>query len=78
MFRWGFFYEELLIVVHDNLKLNANASTEVQRLKEVCHVQVHVTSDPSMLSSIGSEVDSMPNSVVLSNKRWLKRVLLLL
>ncbi|KAK2410045.1 hypothetical protein QL285_045436 [Trifolium repens] len=47
-----------------DLKLNDSEPTTVQHLEtEVRPVQVHVASDPPMMSSTGSEVHSAPNSV---------------
>ncbi|MCI92226.1 hypothetical protein A2U01_0113522, partial [Trifolium medium] len=43
--------------------------TNVQRLKtEARPVQVHVASDPTVLSSTGSEVDPAPNGVAAEQK----------
>jgi hypothetical protein len=66
--------EELLIVVHDkDLKLNDSEPTTVQHLEtEARPVQVHVASNPPMMSSTGSEVHSAPNSVAAEQQEATK------
>jgi hypothetical protein len=55
----------LLVVVHDkDLKFNDSESTTVHRLDtEVRPIQVHVASDPLVMSSTGPEVHSALNGV---------------
>ncbi|MCI30659.1 hypothetical protein A2U01_0051870, partial [Trifolium medium] len=64
--------EELLIVVHDKfLKLNDSEPTEVQRFETEVRphpVQVHVASNPQVLSSTDSKVDSAPTGVAAEQK----------
>jgi hypothetical protein len=57
--------EELLIVVQDkDLKLNDSEPATVQRLEmEAFFVQVHVASNPPVMSSTGLEVHFVPNAV---------------
>jgi hypothetical protein len=57
--------EKLLIVVNDkDLKLNDSEPTKIQRLEtEDRPVQVHVASDPQVISSTGPKVHSTLNGV---------------
>ncbi|MCI84460.1 hypothetical protein A2U01_0105738, partial [Trifolium medium] len=62
--------EELLIVVHDkDLKLNDSESFEVQSLAtEARPVQVHVASDPPVLSGVAAEQQEVAEESIVDNR----------